>query len=71
MKKFSVFHPIVFAFFSKELYRGVARNWKGTGFCYLLLLVALSWLPGMLKLHTGINKFATESAPKFVRQIPT
>jgi hypothetical protein len=71
MKKFSIVHPLVFSFFSKELYQAVARDWKGVGFSYLLLLLALVWLPEAVKMHAGVKRFATQEAPKFVRQIPT
>ena len=45
MKRYSIFHPLVLSFFSKSLYRDVGKNWRGTGLLYLLLIIALLWIP--------------------------
>jgi hypothetical protein len=41
MRRYSIFHPLVLAFYSKPLYQDVGRRWKGTGLGYLLLLLAV------------------------------
>lgn len=69
-KKYRIFHIPVLAFFSRALYRDVARNWKGTAFGYLLLLLALCWIPATVSLHWGFAEFAEQDAPKVVSQIP-
>jgi hypothetical protein len=48
----------------------VGKNWKGVGFLYLLLLLALCWIPGMIKFNSSIFNFVINEAPKIVGQIP-
>jgi hypothetical protein len=55
MKKHSMFHIPFMSFYSKALYRDVAHNWKGTGFLYLLILLAICWLPTMASMHSGLS----------------
>ncbi len=69
-KRYTIFHVPVLAFFSRELYRDVALRWKGTAFGYLLLLLAICWLPGMIGVHADVAEFVAKEAPKLVSQIP-
>ncbi len=55
MKRFGLFHPIWMSFYSRALYRDVAQNWKGTGFLYLLFLLALSWIHPIVQLHHRVG----------------
>jgi hypothetical protein len=61
----------VLSFFSAELYRDVARNWRGIGVSYLLLLMALTWLPPIIRGHIGFRRFARDQAPAVIDQLPT
>ncbi len=70
-RKYSILHIPVLSFFSKDLYRDVGLNWRGTCFGYLLLLLAVCWIPWMVQVHTGLNEFVKNEAPKMVSQIPT
>jgi hypothetical protein len=70
MKRYSMLQPLYLSFFSRELYRDVRTNWKGTGFLYLLILLALTWLPVMVKLHQGVARIVRQEAPKLVDQMP-
>jgi hypothetical protein len=70
MKKYSIIHVPVMSFFSNDLYRDVGLHWKGTGFGYLLLLLAVCWIPAMIKVHTGFSNFITDDAPLVVNQVP-
>ena len=72
MKKFSIIHIPLLSFFSKELYRDVALNWKGVGTAlgYLLLLLAVCWIPTMVEMHIGFANFVDNEAPKVVEQVP-
>ncbi len=70
MKKFSIIHLPLLSFFSKELYRDVGLNWKGVGFGYLFLLLAICTIPGMFKFQKGLSKFIDEQLPQFVNQVP-
>jgi len=70
MKKFSIIHIPVLSFFSKELYRDVGLYWKGVNFLYLLLLLAVCWIPMMIMVHVGITDFVNNEAPAIVNQVP-
>lgn len=70
MKRYAILHPLYLSFFSRDLYRDVRTNWKGTGFLYLLLLLSITWLPVMYKLHLGISKGIQQEAPKYIGQVP-
>lgn len=43
MKQFSVLQAPVLAFFSRDFYRDVAKNWKGAGFGALFLMLLVFW----------------------------
>ena len=70
MKKYSILNPLALSFYSKELYRDVGQEWRGTGFLYLFLLLALAWIPIAFKVHTGFVKWLNENAPAFLLQVP-
>jgi len=60
------------AFYSKSLYRDIAGNWS-TWFCflYLLSLLALCWIPGMIRLDANVSAYVDDEAPKYVNQLPS
>lgn len=70
MRRYRILEPLWLSFYSKDLYRDVARNWGGETFAYLLLLVALSWIPLVVRVHWSFAKFADSEAQHFVEQIP-
>lgn len=70
MKKFSIFHVPFMSFFSKELYQDVGLYWKGVNFGYLLLLLAVCWIPAIIKIRTVYSGFVREKAPSIVLQVP-
>lgn len=70
MKRYSILHVPVWSVFSVRLYRDVCHQWKGTGFAYLLLLLAVCWVPLMIKMQIGLSNFVDNEAPKIVSQIP-
>src|SRR5690242_11135557 len=45
MKQFSRLSAISASFYSPDVYRDVVSRWKGYGVLYLLLLLAICWLP--------------------------
>ncbi|MHC4069485.1 MAG: DUF1189 domain-containing protein [Planctomycetota bacterium] len=69
-RKFSIIHIPVFSFFSKELYSDVGLRWKGVNFSYLLLFLAICWIPTMIKIHAGFTGFVNNEAPTFLEQLP-
>lgn len=58
------------SFYSKPLYRKVARRWKGAALGYLLLLLAICLLPEALKMQVEISRFARQEGAALARQIP-
>ncbi len=71
MKKYTLFHIPPLSFFSTELYLDVADNWKGIGFGYLFLLLALCWLVLVISIDQSIDSYLDEYAPDLISQFPT
>lgn len=59
------------AFYSQALYQDVVVNWRGRCFGYLLLLLAIYWIPEMSRLHSDASEFFSYEAPKIISQMPT
>ena len=70
MAQFRIYQALYLAFFSGALYRDVARNWKGVAAVYVLMLVALAWLPTAVRLQLAVLHFAEHYAPHIIEQMP-
>jgi len=70
MREYSILHAPLLSFFSRSLYQDVGRHWKGTCLLYLLLLLALCWIPIAAKMQVGLSRFIARDAPPIVKQIP-
>ena len=70
MKRYSIFHPLVLSFFSKSLYRDVGKHWRGTGLLYLLVVLALVWIPTIIKGHLEMSKWVDGDSKEITKQIP-
>ncbi len=70
MRRYSILHVPLLAFYSKPLYQDVRRFWRGANVLYLLLLLAVCWLPSMIVLHAGLSRFAARVAPPIIAQMP-
>jgi len=70
MKRYSIFHPLVLSFFSKSLYRDVAKNWRGTGLLYLFLILALMWIPTIIKGQLATTAWVEGDSKGITSQIP-
>lgn len=70
-RKYSILHIPALSFFSKDLYRDIGLNWRGTCLGYLLLLLAVCWIPGILMMHLSLSEFVKNEAPKLISQVPT
>ncbi len=55
MIRYNYFQALVMSFYSKDLYRDVKENWGGHAILYLLLLLAITWLPITYFMQKGIN----------------
>ena len=71
MKNFSLFHPYWMSFYSRDLYRDVAKNWKGIAALYLFILLAIALIPDLVHLNDRISRFLRDDGPQIVEQIPT
>jgi hypothetical protein len=70
MKRYSFFHAPILSFFSGSFYRDVGRNWRGTGLLYMFVLLAVLWVPSIIKLQVGVNRFVNTESKKITDQIP-
>ncbi len=70
MRQFNYLEALYGSFFSADLYRDVARRWQGTGLLYLLMLLALAWVPEMLHVHAAITRFVEQELPPLLAQLP-
>lgn len=71
MKKYSYFYAPILSFFSKDFYRYVLINKKGSGLWYLFLLLAICILPEMLITQIEINKaIKDKQLTAVIEQIP-
>lgn len=71
MKQFSIYHIPFMSFFSKDLYRDVASNWKGTCFIYLLLLLLICWIFPISKMNSRLGTFIDTEGSEIISQVPT
>jgi len=58
------------SFHDFNFYKEVIFEWKGTNLFYILVLVAICWLPIAFRLHFTFNDFAEKYAPELIGQIP-
>lgn len=71
MKKHHILESIFLSFYSKSLYQDVAREWKGLALGYLLLVMAICWLPFSFDFHRFLNQYSSQILPGIVTQFPT
>lgn len=71
MKKYHILESLPLSFYSKPLYQDVAREWKGLALGYLLLVMAICWLPFSYDFHQFLNQYSTQILPGIIKQIPT
>lgn len=70
MRRYTNLHPLWMSFYAREIYQDAARNWRGMGLLYLLLLLALCWIPEMVVIHERIGAWIDRETPKIIAQIP-
>lgn len=70
MKRYTIFQAPIMAFFSPSFYRDVGLNWKGTGFIYLFLLLAICWINISIQFHLSFVDLVETKAPTITPQIP-
>lgn len=65
-----MFHIPYMSFYSGDLYWDVCHNWKGVGFLYLFLLLAVCWIPRAITIQGVVAALVETEAPPIVAQIP-
>lgn len=70
MKRYSIYHIPGMSFYSKNLYRDVASQWKGTCFVYLLILLIICWIVPISQINAGLGSFMEREAPEIISQVP-
>lgn len=70
MKKHHILESLFLSFYSKSLYQDVAKEWKGLALGYLLLVMAICWLPFSYDFHQFLNQYSSQILPDVVKQIP-
>jgi hypothetical protein len=58
------------SFFSQPFYRDVAQRWRGLALTYLLVLLAVAWLPNFWRLDTLVENFRKSDLPPILEQVP-
>lgn len=71
MKQYSIIKPIIWSFFSKSLYQDVRKNWRGLGLLYLLMILAICWLPIFYIMHQNLQYNADHRIKELVSSLPT
>jgi hypothetical protein len=69
-KPYSILVAPIVMFTSGKFYRDIYYESKGTGFGYLLLLLAVSVIFYSITINTAINKVIVQDVPGIVKQIP-
>ena len=69
-RQYSRFSALILSFFSADLYRDVARRWRGIAFWYLVLLLAISWIPVAIKAQVSFARFVRQDAPRTLEGFP-
>jgi hypothetical protein len=70
MTRFGRFSALSASFYSADLYRDVVVRWKGIGALYLLLLLAITWIPSPARWHVALRTFAAADSRAFIDQLP-
>lgn len=70
MRIYSIIQAIYKSFYEKNFYKDVASNWKSVPFLYLLALLALTLIPSMFQMQSGLNNFMAKEFPKIAYQVP-
>ncbi|MCW3071032.1 MAG: hypothetical protein JWO44_922 [Bacteroidetes bacterium] len=71
MTKYPFFKKIIHSFYNKDVYIHAGKvELNRIGFRYLLLLLAVFWIPEIIKVHVSILKFINVELPVFVEKLP-
>lgn len=69
-RRYNILHLPILSFFSKRLYRDVARNWRGANMGYLFLLLSICLIPPSLSLRKDLIRSLNSSQVELINQLP-
>ena len=67
---YSYWQALYLAFYSSRLYVDVAKRWRGYGFLYLLLVIAIVTIPISVRVIYNFNTYFTEQLVEPITKIP-
>jgi len=70
MKRYNYLQTIYLSFFSRDLYRDVAKNWGGGVVLYLFILLLICWAVMIVRYQPVINHSFQHIANELAPQIP-
>ena len=71
MNSYPFFKKIFHSFYNKNVYTYCAKmETDKIGLLYLLLMIAIFWIPLMTKVHVGISTFVETELPQVVQKFP-
>ncbi len=70
MKQYGCLKAIYMSFYSRALYRDVAKNWGADVMFYLLMLLAICWACLMFRMQPAMNLGAAQFTDAVVPQLP-
>ncbi len=70
MRRYNLIQPYWLSFLSRDLYADVVRHWPGFAFLYLLLLLAVAWVPDMVRMQRSFSRYVEQESPALVAQMP-
>lgn len=69
-RKYTFFHAYLLSFFHPDLYRDVAKRWRGSGFFYLFVLLVIITIPLTYQLQRGLERAIDQHFAGMVEQLP-
>lgn len=70
MKRYNYLQTIYLSFFSRDLYRDVAKNWGAGVVLYLFILLVICWAVMIFKFQPGLNRSFQHVANELAPQVP-
>lgn len=70
MTVYNMLKSLYLSFYSKDLYRDVAQNWRGLAFTYLFMLVFIYIAPLTLLMSQEFRAFVDTGGQKIIAQMP-
>ncbi len=70
MSQYGIFEALFMSFYSRSLYRDVAKNWGGKTFLYLLILGLISWIVFTAQIQSKLSAMYVSQSDAYVNQFP-